>query len=72
VFSAKESIYKAWFPLARRWLGFEDALVTLDLDGGFDVHLLVPAIPQLETPLHGRWTARNGLVVTALTVAASG
>src|SRR5262249_37853627 len=24
IFSAKESIYKAWFPLARRWLGFKD------------------------------------------------
>jgi 4'-phosphopantetheinyl transferase EntD len=25
LFSAKESVYKAWFPLAGRWLGFEDA-----------------------------------------------
>ncbi|HEX6452667.1 MAG TPA: 4'-phosphopantetheinyl transferase superfamily protein, partial [Trebonia sp.] len=28
LFSAKESVYKAWFPLARRWLGFEDAEIT--------------------------------------------
>ena len=25
LFSAKESVYKAWFPLTGRWLGFEDA-----------------------------------------------
>lgn len=25
LFSAKESTYKAWFPLAQRWLGFADA-----------------------------------------------
>ncbi|MCM3886560.1 4'-phosphopantetheinyl transferase superfamily protein [Frankia sp. R82] len=30
LFSAKESVYKAWFPLAGRWLGFEDAALTLD------------------------------------------
>lgn len=30
LFSAKESVYKAWFPLARRWLGFEDALLNID------------------------------------------
>jgi 4'-phosphopantetheinyl transferase EntD len=30
LFSAKESVYKAWFPLAKRWLGFEEAVVTVD------------------------------------------
>jgi 4'-phosphopantetheinyl transferase EntD len=29
LFSAKETVYKAWFPLARRWLGFDDVVVTL-------------------------------------------
>ncbi|OAA29229.1 phosphopantetheinyl transferase component of siderophore synthetase [Frankia sp. EI5c] len=32
LFSAKESVYKAWFPLARRWLGFDDARLTLTVD----------------------------------------
>ena len=27
LFSLKESVHKAWFPLTRRWLGFEQALV---------------------------------------------
>jgi 4'-phosphopantetheinyl transferase EntD len=34
LFSAKESVYKAWFPLTGRWLGFEDAAVTIDPAGG--------------------------------------
>ncbi|WP_343602560.1 4'-phosphopantetheinyl transferase [Mycobacterium sp.] len=28
LFCAKEATYKAWFPLTRRWLGFEDAHIT--------------------------------------------
>ena len=30
LFCAKEAVYKTWFPLAGAWLGFEDALVSLD------------------------------------------
>jgi len=29
IFSAKESVYKAWFPLMGRWLGFEDVSLTI-------------------------------------------
>jgi 4'-phosphopantetheinyl transferase EntD len=43
LFSAKESIYKAWFPLTGRWLGFEDASVSFDPDGGtFQARLVTP------------------------------
>jgi 4'-phosphopantetheinyl transferase EntD len=42
LFSAKESVYKAWFPLAKRWLGFEDAVLEIDLGAGaFCARLLV-------------------------------
>jgi 4'-phosphopantetheinyl transferase EntD len=34
LFSAKESVYKAWFPLIGTWLGFEDAVATFDWDNG--------------------------------------
>lgn len=30
LFSAKESVYKTWFPLARRWLGFDEATVSFE------------------------------------------
>jgi len=33
LFCTKEAVYKGWFPLANRWLGFQDALVTIDPDG---------------------------------------
>jgi 4'-phosphopantetheinyl transferase EntD len=74
LFSAKESVYKAWFPLARRWLGFESAHVSIDPDrGAFTARLLVPA-PSVGgaplTQLHGRWLAHQGLLVTAVVVPA--
>lgn len=74
LFSAKESIYKAWFPLARRWLGFEDAALELDPRGRtFTARLLVPG-PVLDgaelRQLNGRWLLSDGLVLTSVTVAA--
>ena len=32
VFSAKESVYKCWYPLMRDWLGFEEAMIVIDPD----------------------------------------
>jgi len=72
LFSIKESIYKAWFPLARCWLGFEDASVAIDRSGGtFSAQLLVPG-PTLHgrklDGFSGRWLASNGLVLSAIAV----
>lgn len=70
LFSIKESIYKAWHPLARRWLGFRDALVTISpADATFTVRLLVPAPPCLRGGLSGRYRVSGGLILTATTVA---
>jgi len=74
LFCAKESVYKAWFPLAGRWLGFEQAHITLDPAGGtFTARLLVPG-PEVDgrelTAFDGRWLARDGVVLTAITVPA--
>jgi 4'-phosphopantetheinyl transferase EntD len=70
LFSAKESVYKAWFPLARRWLGFEDAELSIDPTGGtFTARLLVPGPVPEGRPLPGfagRWIAAGGLVLTAI------
>lgn len=69
VFSAKESVYKAWFPLARSWLGFEDARVTLDpTSGGFQARLLVAPSPGVPADFRGRYRVADGLVVTAIAV----
>jgi enterobactin synthetase component D / holo-[acyl-carrier protein] synthase len=71
LFCAKEATYKAWFPLARRWLGFEDADITISAaDGTFEARLLVPA-PAVGgaqmAGFTGRWLARDGLLLTAIT-----
>ncbi len=72
VFSAKESVYKAWYPLAHRWLGFEDATLTFTPDAGtFAVSLLVPGPVIGDQPLRGftgRYLVRDGLVLTAITL----
>ena len=74
LFCAKEATYKAWFPVTRRWLGFEDAHITFTLDesgtaGGFESRILIdPAAlsgPPL-TALRGRWSVRDGLALTAI------
>jgi 4'-phosphopantetheinyl transferase EntD len=74
LFSAKESVYKAWFPLARRWLGFDQADITIGaLDGTFTARLLVPGplvAGSALTVLHGRWAADQGLVATAVVIPA--
>lgn len=72
LFSAKESVYKAWFPLTQRWLDFGEAVVTIDPVGGtFTADLLVSG-PILDdralTGFTGRWLARSGLVLTAIAV----
>ncbi|HEY9473521.1 MAG TPA: 4'-phosphopantetheinyl transferase superfamily protein [Mycobacteriales bacterium] len=70
LFCAKESVYKAWFPLARRWLGFEDARVALDPEGGtFRVDLLVPGPTVAGRPLTrfaGRWMVAEGILLAAV------
>jgi 4'-phosphopantetheinyl transferase EntD len=75
LFSAKESIYKAWFPLTRRWLDFSEAVVSIDPAGQtFHARLLVPGPVVAGRELDrfsGRWLVRNGLVLTATTVSAA-
>ena len=73
LFCAKESVYKAWFPLAHRWLGFEDASVRFAMSGAFDVELHVPGPTvgdAVLTTMHGRWQVRNDLILTAVVVPA--
>jgi len=63
LFSAKESVYKAWFPLARRWLDFTECRLDLRPDGTFAAHLLVDGP---VTGFTGRWRVARGLVVTVI------
>ncbi len=79
LFSAKESIYKAWFPLVGVWLDFEQARVAIRHDdrhddsaavgGDFDIDLIidppVDAAGAVLGRLHGRWRVEGGFVVTS-------
>ncbi len=70
LFSAKESVYKAWFPHAGAMLDYDEADVTLQRDGTVTARLLV-AGPTVDghrlTGFTGRWHVENDLVVTAAT-----
>ncbi|WP_031480813.1 4'-phosphopantetheinyl transferase family protein [Streptomyces bicolor] len=77
LFSAKESVYKAWFPLTGKWLDFTEADIEFFADpgerflGGFRARLLVPGpwVGDRRVDLfEGRWTVRRGLVATAVSV----
>jgi 4'-phosphopantetheinyl transferase EntD len=66
-FCAKEAVYKAWFPLTKRWLGFKDAVVEIDRDGTFIARLLVTD-PRVVDGFTGRWLVRDGLLLAAIAV----
>ncbi|MGV9913875.1 4'-phosphopantetheinyl transferase family protein [Streptomyces tendae] len=77
LFSAKESVYKAWFPLTGKWLDFAEADIEITVDpvdprrGTLHAALLVPGPTVAGRRLShfdGRWTAREGLVTTAVAV----
>ena len=75
LFSAKESVYKAWFPLAARWLGFEDVSVEIDARAGaFAARILLPvpvAGDGLPREFFGRWRVGEGLMLTAIAAASA-
>ncbi|MET9735772.1 4'-phosphopantetheinyl transferase superfamily protein [Streptomyces sp. NPDC006458] len=77
LYSAKESVYKAWFPLTGRWLDFDEADIEISAGpgtawhGAFHAELLVPG-PVLGGRrvrcFEGRWTVGRGLIGTAVTI----
>ncbi|HEY6309510.1 MAG TPA: 4'-phosphopantetheinyl transferase superfamily protein [Streptosporangiaceae bacterium] len=79
LFCVKEAVYKAWFPVAQRWLDFHEADITINAaaidaeHGTFSARLLVPGPLVAGSPLtelRGRWLAARGLLLTAIVVPA--
>ncbi|GHH28726.1 4'-phosphopantetheinyl transferase family protein [Streptomyces rubradiris] len=77
LFSAKESVYKAWFPLTRKWLDFSEADITLHPDTGGESYGTLRAELLVPGPLvggrrlqafEGRWIVRDGVVATSVVV----
>jgi 4'-phosphopantetheinyl transferase EntD len=74
LFSMKESVYKAWFPLTGLWLDFQEASISVQPEAHtFTAELLVPGPtvggPEL-TGFDGRFAVADGFVLSAITVAA--
>jgi len=76
LFSAKESVFKTWYPLKRRWLDFNQVAITIESVGGtFSVRLVdssATTVASALTSFGGRWLARDGLLLTAIAVPADG
>jgi 4'-phosphopantetheinyl transferase EntD len=70
LFCAKEAVYKAWYPLARSWLDFDDALITVDQEHETFTARLRVAGPMVNgrntTGFSGRFQVRDSLVLTAI------
>ncbi|GII90698.1 4'-phosphopantetheinyl transferase family protein [Sinosporangium siamense] len=70
LFSAKESVYKACYPLNRRRMGYRDVAIVPDLhSGAFTARLTVPGPVvggRQVTGFAGRWSVTGGLVMTAV------
>ncbi|QBI54915.1 4'-phosphopantetheinyl transferase family protein [Streptomonospora litoralis] len=67
LFSAKEAVYKAWYPRARRWSALREIRVVLDPGGTFTAR--PPARGPAGAAQHdysGRWLVRSGLLLAAV------
>jgi 4'-phosphopantetheinyl transferase EntD len=72
LFSAKESVYKAWFSITGSWLGFEDALVSIQPETRtLHADLLVSSAfvdGRPVTEFEGHYIVLNGLVLTTVSL----
>jgi 4'-phosphopantetheinyl transferase EntD len=74
LFSAKESVYKAVYPLMGERLAFKDVSIVFAMrdacdaqDGSFKAHLPTPVLRTTRPQsLTGRWLIENGLLLTAI------
>lgn len=71
-FSAKESVFKAWFPLMGRWLAFDDASLEIDVEAGtFRASLVTERVPLggcVLTGFEGRYLLYGNHVFTSVVI----
>lgn len=78
LFSAKESVFKAWFPRTREWLEFQDCHLTFDAQasnltegGRFEAEIRVrhegPA-GETSGKMTGRWCLDGSVLLTAVCI----
>ncbi|MGL4745144.1 MAG: 4'-phosphopantetheinyl transferase family protein [Dermatophilaceae bacterium] len=66
VFSAKESVYKTWFPLCRRALWFHQATVHPATDGTFRARILEADAGSYPREVAGSWSRASGVLLTGV------
>lgn len=70
LFSAKESVFKAWFPLTGQWLGFHDVRVRFDpVSEAFVAEVLIRPRglrPHAPTEFRGRYAAKGNFLLTTV------
>jgi 4'-phosphopantetheinyl transferase EntD len=71
-FSAKESVYKAWYPLTAQWLDFAQVVVALRPGGTFVARVCATAPTVTDAAgrvlYRGRWGMQHDIVATAVAV----
>lgn len=76
LFSAKESTYKAWFPIAKEWLDFHDVAIAFEPQlRTFRASLSKPLVTIGGHEIHhleGSFLVKSGLIVTLVAVNAAG
>ncbi|GAB3946419.1 hypothetical protein GCM10027614_39930 [Micromonospora vulcania] len=71
LFSAKETVYKVWYPIVGSWLDFHDAHLELDPEAGTFTARIASArvdaatVDDAPTTIEGRFAITDGLVRTA-------
>lgn len=74
LFSAKESVYKAWFSITGRRANFEDIVLAIEPDAHvFSANLQNHAQSRWRKKglqsFAGRWTISDGVILTAISIA---
>ncbi len=71
LYSAKEAVFKSWYAVTRRTLGFRDATVLLRPDGTFSASATKREDDsRLLARMLGRWDVSGGLILTGVIVPA--
>ena len=75
LFSAKEAVYKAWFPLVGEWLDHQQAEIIFGPENGAFAALLsrdgLIVNGHHVRRLHGRWIRDRGILLTAVVLGAT-
>lgn len=73
VWSAKESVFKAWYPLTKQWSDYTDCLLTIDADrGSFSAQIRHRtshrAAAGRSVTISGRWAIVDRHILTAVSI----